>query len=72
MAYVTDDLYRYVIHFSLSLLQLENHPLDRKTFIVQQGDEFVVSRVISQGDDVQRTAQNLPASSMAGFISEGN
>ena len=31
-------------------LQLENCPLDRKTFIVQQKDEFVINRVITQGE----------------------
>ena len=31
-------------------LQLENHPLDRKTFIVRQGEEYVVNRIITQGE----------------------
>jgi hypothetical protein len=31
-------------------LQLENCPLDRKTFIVKQEEGYVVNRVITQGE----------------------
>lgn len=30
--------------------QLENCPLDRKTFIVKQEEDYVINRVISQGE----------------------
>ncbi|XP_013388667.1 ciliogenesis-associated TTC17-interacting protein [Lingula anatina] len=53
-------------------VKLENHPLDRKTFIVKQDDGFVINRVITQGEDVQRTAQTYKFDDMAGFISEGS
>ena len=33
----------------IACLQLENHPLDRKTFIVMEKDEYVVNRVVTQG-----------------------
>lgn len=33
-----------------SKFQLENCPLDRKTFIVKQDDDFVINRVITQGE----------------------
>ena len=55
----------------MHLLQLENHPLDRKTFIVRQENEYVVNRVITQGDDVQRSASTYQLKDMEGFISEG-
>ncbi|CAH1788615.1 unnamed protein product [Owenia fusiformis] len=53
-------------------VKLENHPLDRKTFIVRQDDGYVVNRVITQGEDVQRTAQTFSLDAMAGFVSEGS
>ena len=31
-------------------LQLANHPLDRKTHIIRNGDNYTLSRVISQGE----------------------
>ena len=52
-------------------LQLENHPLDRKTFLVKQGNEYVVNRVVTQGEDVQRQSKTLTETDMQGFISEG-
>ena len=52
-------------------MQLENHPLDRKTFIVKQDSCYVINRVITQGDDVQRSAQTYLTKDMEGFISEG-
>ncbi|XP_070566321.1 ciliogenesis-associated TTC17-interacting protein-like [Ptychodera flava] len=53
-------------------VKLEDHPLDRKTFIVQQDGQFVVNKVITQGEDVQRTAQTYEKDSMQGFISEAS
>ena len=38
------------LHNQLISLQLDNHPLDRKTFIVLQDNEIVVNRVITQGE----------------------
>lgn len=32
------------------IFQLENCPLDRKTFIVKQPDNFIINRVITQGE----------------------
>ena len=37
-------------YLALFLFQLENCPLDRKTFIVQQDGGFVINRVITQGE----------------------
>ncbi|XP_052094871.1 ciliogenesis-associated TTC17-interacting protein-like [Mytilus californianus] len=53
-------------------VKLENCPLDRKTFIVQQDEGYVVNRVITQGEDVQRSSKTLELEQMKGFISEGS
>ncbi|OWF40893.1 ciliogenesis-associated TTC17-interacting protein-like isoform X2 [Mizuhopecten yessoensis] len=53
-------------------VKLENCPLDRKTFIVQQEDCYVVNRVITQGEDIQRSSRSIELSKMKGFISEGS
>lgn len=53
-------------------VKLENHPLDRKTFIVKQEDGYVINRVITQGEDVQRMAHTYKFDDMKGFISEGS
>ncbi len=55
----------------MSSTQLENHPLDRKTFIVRQDADYVINRVITQGEDVQRTTQTVKTDTMTGFVSEG-
>ena len=52
-------------------MQLENHPLDRKTIISQQEDDYVINRVITQGDDVQRSSRSITLENMQGFVSEG-
>ncbi|XP_046553649.1 ciliogenesis-associated TTC17-interacting protein-like [Haliotis rubra] len=53
-------------------VKLENCPLDRKTFIVRQEEGYVVNRVITQREDVQRTAKTIALDTMQGFISEGS
>ncbi|KAJ8313623.1 hypothetical protein KUTeg_008767 [Tegillarca granosa] len=53
-------------------VKLENCPLDRKTFIVKQEDGIVVNRVITQGEDIQRSSKTIPLEQMKGFISEGS
>ncbi|XP_064613739.1 ciliogenesis-associated TTC17-interacting protein-like isoform X2 [Liolophura sinensis] len=53
-------------------VKLENCPLDRKTVLIKQADNFVVNRVITQGEDVQKSTQSFPVDKMAGFISEGS
>ena len=52
-------------------MQLENHPLDRKTIISRQEDDYVINRVITQGDDVQRSSRSITLENMQGFVSEG-
>ncbi|KAL3831442.1 hypothetical protein ACJMK2_023193 [Sinanodonta woodiana] len=52
-------------------VKLENCPLDRKTFIVYQDDTYIINRIITQGEDVQRTSKTVPRPEMEGFISEG-
>jgi len=39
--------------------QLENCPLDRKTFIVKQDEDYVVNRVITQGEVSTGNVNNL-------------
>lgn len=53
-------------------VKLDNCPLDRKTFLVRQSDNYTINRVITQGEDVQRTTKNIPVEQMRGFISEGS
>ncbi|XP_052817813.1 ciliogenesis-associated TTC17-interacting protein-like [Mya arenaria] len=54
-------------------VKLENCPLDRKTFIVRQEDgDYVVNRVITQGEDIQRSSKTVKTDVMKGFISEGS
>jgi len=53
-------------------VKLDNHPLDRKTFIVKQGEEYIINRVVSQGEETTRTALSIPAERMTSFISEGS
>lgn len=53
-------------------VKLENCPLDRKTFIVRQDDDFVINRVITQGEDIQRSSKTVHSDTMKGFISEGS
>lgn len=53
-------------------VKLENCPLDRKTFIVKQPDNFIINRVITQGEDVQRSSKTVELAKMKGFISEGS
>lgn len=53
-------------------VKLENCPLDRKTFIVQQDGDFVINRVITQGEDIQRSSRTVSQNEMKGFISEGS
>lgn len=52
-------------------VKLENCPLDRKTFIVKQEENFVINRVITQGEDIQRSSKTVTADTMKGFVSEG-
>lgn len=53
-------------------VKLENCPLDRKTVIVRQSDSYIINRVITQGEDIQRTSRTVPLETMKGFISEGS
>lgn len=53
-------------------VKLENHPLDRKTFIVKQPDGFVINRVVTQGEEIQRSTRNFSPDKLRGFISEGS
>ncbi|GFS27239.1 ciliogenesis-associated TTC17-interacting protein-like [Elysia marginata] len=53
-------------------VKLDNCPLDRKTFLVRQSDNYTINRVITQGEDVQRTTKNIPVEQMRGFVSEGS
>lgn len=53
-------------------VKLENCPLDRKTFIVQQDGGYVINRVITQGEDIQRSSKTVEPDTMKGFISEGS
>lgn len=53
-------------------VKLDNHPLDRKTYLVKQGEEYVINRVVSQGEETTRTASTIPAENMTSFISEGS
>lgn len=53
-------------------VKLENCPLDRKTFIVKQDEDYVINRVITQGEDIQRSSKTVKADALKGFVSEGS
>lgn len=53
-------------------VKLEDNHLDKKTYIVLQDGQYVVNRVITQGEQVQRTDQTYSLEAMKGFISEGS
>ncbi|KAL5006484.1 hypothetical protein ScPMuIL_015290 [Solemya velum] len=52
-------------------VKLENCPLDRKTFINKENNNYNIKRVITQGEEIQRSAKTLNETQMKGFISEG-
>lgn len=53
-------------------VKLENCPLDRKTSIVKQENDYIINRVIIQGEDIQRSSKTVNIPSMNGFVSEGS
>ncbi|XP_022109823.1 ciliogenesis-associated TTC17-interacting protein-like [Acanthaster planci] len=53
-------------------VKLEDNHLDKKTFLILQDGQYVVNRVITQGEQVQRTSQMYSLDAMKGFISEGS
>ncbi|KAK2170694.1 hypothetical protein LSH36_1g17002 [Paralvinella palmiformis] len=53
-------------------VKLDNHPLDRKTFIVQSDGLYTINRIITQGEDVQRSSTTFRKEDMKGFVSEGS
>ncbi|XP_072038474.1 ciliogenesis-associated TTC17-interacting protein-like [Amphiura filiformis] len=53
-------------------VKLEDNHLDKKTYIVLQDGHYVINRVITQGEQVQRSDQTYSLESMKGFISEGS
>ncbi|XP_038044713.1 ciliogenesis-associated TTC17-interacting protein-like isoform X1 [Patiria miniata] len=53
-------------------VKLEDHHLDKKTFLTLQDGHYIVNKVVMQGEQVQRTAQTYGLNSMKGFISEGS
>ncbi|XP_071803391.1 ciliogenesis-associated TTC17-interacting protein-like [Asterias amurensis] len=70
-AYVSKNL-QTLEHQHHEYVKLEDNHLDKKTFLRLQDGQYVVNKVITQGDQVQRTALSFSLDSMAGFISEGS
>lgn len=71
IAYVTKNL-ETLEQQHHEYVKLANHPLDRKTHIIKHADNYTVSRIISQGEDVQRKTHTFTHEEMTGFISEGS
>lgn len=54
------------------MLQLDNYALDKKTLFSKENDEYVLNRVITQGEKTERSSHTFPQDAMKGFISEGS
>ncbi|XP_067932140.1 ciliogenesis-associated TTC17-interacting protein-like [Watersipora subatra] len=53
-------------------VKLDNLALDKKTTLFKDEGGYQVSRVISQGERVERSNHTYPLNAMKGFISEGS
>ncbi|TRY82799.1 hypothetical protein DNTS_025569 [Danionella cerebrum] len=53
-------------------VQLDNNTADRKTSIIKQDDQLVVTRVISGREGEKTQTQSFPLSSLEGFVSEAS
>ncbi|XP_036401868.1 ciliogenesis-associated TTC17-interacting protein [Megalops cyprinoides] len=51
---------------------LQDHRLDRKSHMVQQGDKLLVNKVITEREEVKRQTFTFPLSSLEGFVSEAS
>ncbi|KAG7464143.1 hypothetical protein MATL_G00184130 [Megalops atlanticus] len=53
-------------------VKLQDHRLDRKSHMVQQGDKLLVNKVITEREEVKRQTFTFALSSLEGFVSEAS
>ncbi|KAM5153126.1 ciliogenesis-associated TTC17-interacting protein [Mantella aurantiaca] len=53
-------------------IKLKSHSLDKKTHMKRQGDQMVISRVITEGQQTQQDSWSHDLSALGGFISEAS
>ncbi|XP_023695765.1 ciliogenesis-associated TTC17-interacting protein isoform X1 [Paramormyrops kingsleyae] len=53
-------------------VQLQDHSLDRKSHMVRHGDQLVVNKIITEGEEVKSQSFTFPVSSLEGFVSEAS
>lgn len=70
-AYVTTNL-KTLEQQHHEYVKLEDNHLDKKTFVTIQDGQYVMNRIVSQGETVTRAEQTFSLETMRGFISEGS
>lgn len=53
-------------------VKLKGHSLDKKTHMRRRGDQMVISRVITEGQQVQQETKSYDLGSLTGFLSEAS
>ncbi|CAJ0967601.1 unnamed protein product [Ranitomeya imitator] len=53
-------------------IKLKGHSLDKKTDMTRRGDQMVISRVITEGQQAHQESKSYDLSSLTGFISEAS
>ncbi|XP_073401510.1 ciliogenesis-associated TTC17-interacting protein [Dendrobates tinctorius] len=53
-------------------ITLKGHSLDKKTDLKRRGDQMVISRVITEGQQAHQESKSYNLSSLSGFISEAS
>lgn len=51
---------------------MDNFALDKKTIFTKEENEYVLNRVLTQGEKTDRSTHSFPAEAMKGFVSEGS
>ncbi|PIK38482.1 putative ciliogenesis-associated TTC17-interacting protein [Apostichopus japonicus] len=70
-AYVTHNL-KTLEQQHHEYVKLEDNHLDKKTFVTIQDGQYIMNRIVSQGENTTRTEQTFSVEAMNGFISEGS
>ncbi|XP_041478330.1 ciliogenesis-associated TTC17-interacting protein-like [Lytechinus variegatus] len=53
-------------------VELEDVQLDKKTHIIYKDGQYILNKIVSRGQDMQRTAETFSEDRLKGFISEGS
>ncbi|MBN3300952.1 CATIP protein, partial [Amia calva] len=70
-AYISKSLETLEQHHH-EYVKLQDHPLDRKSYMVRQDDHLVVNKIITEREEVKRQSFTFPLSSVQGFVSEAS